>query len=94
LGSILDWLEGCRTWGAGLGLVVLMLMKTGLLGTALRIVALEESKLLLTLGRRRLTTGVRSAGKGGTGGGFSILSRGLEEVDAVCLVVTLQREMG
>jgi hypothetical protein len=71
-----------------------MLMKTGLPGTAFRAVALVESMLALAKGRRRLTIGVISFGGVGIGGGWSVLTRGVESAVLVAYVVTLNRDTG
>jgi hypothetical protein len=71
-----------------------MLIKTGLPGTAFRAVALVESKLPPTWGRRRLTMGVISLDGVGIGGGSSVLTRGVESAVLVAYVVTLKRETG
>lgn len=71
-----------------------MLMKTGLPGTAFRVVALVESKLPPIWGRRRLTIGVISCGSVGIGGKSSALTRGVESAVLVAYVVTLKRDTG
>src|SRR5271168_1580110 len=72
-----------------------MLMKTGLPGTAFRAVALVESKLPPTWGRRRLRMGVISFRcVVGIGGYSSVLTRGVESAVLVAYVVTLKRDTG
>lgn len=79
-------------------LAVDMLMNMGS-ATALRVVDRSaESKLLPTLGRRRLRTGESAGWWSGTGGGESQLARGVESaVESKALVAyveTLKREAG